>query len=139
MEIKYQTILKNLVLTFILFTFLFGRSLMGIFIFNYRIGELIVGLNLLLTLIIFLELIIKKKFDFLNKTYLILILTVFIYFVTNPTSVFNLYSYRSSSYIWAISLFIIIKNYSTKFEITKNWIYIYQLALIYGYILSAVN
>lgn len=112
---------------------------MGIYIFNFRIGELIVGLNLLLTFLIFVELIINKKFDFLNKTYLILILTVFIYFVINPTSVFKLYSYRSSSYIWAISLFIIVKNYSTKFEITKNWIYIYQFALIYGYILSAVN
>ena len=114
MKLKYKNILKNLILTFLLFTFLFGRSLMGIYIFNFRIGELIVGLNLLLTFLIFVELIINKKFDFLNKTYLILILTVFIYFVINPTSVFKLYSYRSSSYIWAISLFITVKNYSTK-------------------------
>ena len=92
----YKTLAINSILTFLLFTFIFGRSFMGIEIFKYRIGEYLIGGALLL----FLFLLFKKKYiekGFGIEIYYLIVLifsTFSIFLLLNGGSIFNEYTYK---------------------------------------------
>ena len=121
-KIIYKNLFINSLLIFLFLTFIFGRSFMGVTIFNYRIGEYLIGAALLL----FLFCLMKKKYIenvFSKEIYfsIILIFTTFLIFLLlDGGSFFNEYTYKSSLYIWVLS-FIFLGNYL--FNNMKNGIY----------------
>ena len=126
---------------FILFALLFGRSFMGLYIFGYRIGELVMGVALLFTLFLILNRNITYKY-FNSKTtnlYYILIFFAIISAVLSNSSFLNLYTYKSNSYLLAISFFFISFVIFQKTQISNKLISVLQASLIYVYILSTVS
>ena len=82
---------------------LFGRTLNGLQILGYRVGELLIGFALFLSLFIFF----KRKIFIIDKkifyNFLILIGFFLITFYFSNSSFLNTYTYKASSYIWTIS------------------------------------
>ena len=104
---KFVDFYKNLYLIFFTLIVLFGRSLTGIYIFKYRIGELAIGACLVLS--VFFLLFGKKSnkfFYFGDNTYIFLKLIFISFFITaffTESSLTDLNSYKRSSYIWTLS------------------------------------
>tara|TARA_B110000444_G_scaffold257583_1_gene296336 strand:+ start:4116 stop:5486 length:1371 start_codon:yes stop_codon:yes gene_type:complete len=104
---KFVEIYKNLYLILFTLIVLFGRSLTGIYIFNYRLGELAIGACLVLS--VFFLLFAKRSnkfFYFGDSTYIFLKLIFISFFITafvTESSFTDIYSYKRSSYIWTLS------------------------------------
>jgi len=134
-------LLNNIVFLFLLFTFLFGRSFMGLYILNFRIGELLVGVCLISSILFLLN--HKENKLFLSKELLVTQVIIWFSFLLslfiNRGSLFTEYTYKSSSYIWAISAIYLGIIFFKNFQFDKKRIAILQLALVYVYILSTVN
>ena len=104
---------------------LFNRSFVGLYIFGFRLGELLTLVGLLIG-IIFLSLPKKYLRDFYFNdlqfySLKIIVLSYFIIgFLTNANFL-NTYSYKSSSYIWTtFFLFLgIIINFQSKISFEK--------------------
>ena len=93
------------------FYLLFGRPYSGIYISSFRMGELIIGFFLVLNLVIlFLPVkFLKTNVDYDNRIIYIYKLIIFSFFAVlliNNGSLTDLYSYKSSSYIWMIGALI---------------------------------
>jgi len=127
-----KNIYTHLYALFLLMVLLFGRSFTGLYIFGFRIGELAVGACFFLS-IYFLIFMKKdnKLFIFGEKTYYAMKLIVLSFFVTliaTGGSLFRLYTYKSSSYIWTISFLILgsifYSNVSKDFYLIKYFPFI---------------
>ena len=114
-EKKVFSLITNIFLFFIFFAFIFSRSFVGIYIFDFRIGELIVGL----TLIIFIYSLI---FDFQNnrlkvfdKNFRKIFILIFFSFLLNAfysnSNFFSTYTYKSSRHL---DYFAFILNVNSK-------------------------
>lgn len=93
------------------FYLLFGRPYSGIYISSFRVGELIIGFFLILNLVIlFLPVkFLKTNVDYDTRILYIYKLIIFSFFailLINNGSLTDLYSYKSSSYIWMIGALI---------------------------------
>ena len=135
---KYRPFLFNFLFISILIILVNGRSLMGLYLFGFRLAELLTGFSILL----FFLLIYKYNFfrenlgsKFVNSS----LILVFYFFVTNllnSANFLDLYPYKSSVYIWYISFmffgFIVFKN----IEITENYFYIGYLGLFVQFIFN---
>ena len=111
---------------------LFNRSFIGLYIFGFRLGELLTGLGLFIA-IIFLILPKNKLNDFYFNnvqfyTLKLIILSFIVVNFLNNGSFFNTYTYKSSSYIWTtFFLFVgLITNLNSSIELEK----IYKLFLV---------
>ena len=113
---KYKPFVLNSLFISILIVLVNGRSLMGLYLFGFRLAELLTGFSILL----FFLLIYKYKFfrenlgqKFVNS-FLILVFYFFITNLLNSANFLDLYLYKTSVYIWYISFmffgFIIFKN-----------------------------
>ena len=115
----------------ILITLINGRSLMGLYIFGFRLAELLTGFSLVLVIFI----IYKYKYfkeHFGSKfiySYFILVTYFLIFNLFNSVNFLDLYIYKSSVFIWYISFmflgYIVFKN----IEITNNFFYLGYLGL----------
>ncbi len=107
-------ILSYLILGFFTCIFLFVRSFMGMYLFNYRIGELGVLFCLILTgfYILFIH---RKKLlgNSVDLVYLLIIFSFFLILIISNSNIFDTYTFKSSSYIWTIS-FIFVGIYIYK-------------------------
>lgn len=84
---------------------LFGRAFTGIYIGNFRLGEMLIGFCLILFIYIFINL---KYFQMDKKIFynLIVLFLFFLYsFFKSSSSFLDPYTYKSSSYIWTITFF----------------------------------
>ena len=133
---------KVLYLTFFVLLLLFGRSLTGIYILGFRVGELGIGASLLVSLyfLIFAKRD-NKYFYFGDKTFYIMKFIFISFFITlffTGGSLTSLYTYKSSSYIWTVSfLFMgmfVFKNMKHNEAIFKAFPYLLPLT----YILSSL-
>lgn len=130
----------NIAFLFILFTFLFGRSFMGLYIFGFRIGELLIGSCLVASfLAIFNNVNNKKVF---NKRVIYLNYLIWFSFLISlflsKGNFYSIYIFKSSSYIWSISFLYVGVIFFKNFKFTKSKILILNLSLIYVYVLSTV-
>ena len=101
---KILQVTQLLLFIFLVFTMLFNRSFVGLYIFGFRLGEFLTFFGLLIGLAF---LILPKKY--LNDFYFndlqfyslkLIVLSYFLIgFLTNADFL-NTYSYKSSSYIW---------------------------------------
>jgi len=138
---KTSKLLSNFIFFFIVITFLFGRSFMGIYILNFRIGELIVLISVLsYTLLLF-------KISELNSTFntkilftnLLIIFSFLVSAISSNTNFFNPYTFKSSNYIWAVSFIYIGYFFAKNYEHSKTKQVILNFSLVYLYFLSTVN
>jgi hypothetical protein len=132
---------NNAVFSFIVLTFLFGRSFVGIYIFGFRLGELLALLSFLGTTL----LVVKNTelIDFYGKKiiyscYLILF-SFLISFTLSNSIITNTYTFKSSSYLWAISWLFLGYFYFKNFNFKRVHLLILNFSLIYLYVLSTVN
>jgi hypothetical protein len=114
---KLYSSFKFLYFSFFILIILFGRSLTGVYILGFRIGELMIA-SAVLVAIIFLVFIKKDNnyFYFGNKAFYLMKGIVVSFFITvyfTNGSLLNSYTYKSSSYIWSLS-FLFIGMYGFK-------------------------
>jgi len=109
---------------------LFGRSFTGILIFNFRLGEIIIGV--LFCILIFLVFkhhknIIWKEVNltFLPLFFLIIFFVISILFDISEISI---YIFKASSFIWVTTIFF-ISFFLIKFIPHKSWIFIIYLTI----------
>ena len=141
MRVFKNKIFNNAVFTFIVLTFLFGRSFIGIYIFGFRLGELLALLSFLGTTL----LIVKNTelIDFYGKKiifscYLILV-SFLISFTLSNSIITDTYTFKSSSYLWAISWLFFGYFYFKNSNFKRVHLIILNFSLIYLYVLSTVN
>ncbi len=119
-NILLKTAFNNLVFGTLILTLIFTRSFMGFKVFGFRLGELLVGLGLVLTfLLIVLKIFNIFSLNFFPYTYFYLVLVSFIFsLIVNNGSIFSLYTFKSSSYLWMIGYilfsYIFFRNFSFK-------------------------
>tara|TARA_B100001939_G_scaffold337897_1_gene342844 strand:- start:164 stop:1381 length:1218 start_codon:yes stop_codon:yes gene_type:complete len=84
---------------------------MGIYIFNLRIGEIAVGFSLVISFVLIIYFLIVRKDSFIQYKLAInfglIILSFFIVLIISGSQIFDLYTYKSSSYIWTTSIFFL--------------------------------
>ena len=143
MRAKFLTALTNSHLILVSLFIIFGRSFSGIYIFSFRLAELIVGFLVIFSIV--LAVIQQKnirnfdRFHYQFKFFLLL-LTLFLFsFFTNHGKLSDTYSYKSSSYIWTISIiffsFLLLDNSDTK----KYHKYIFSISLPITYFFSTIH
>ena len=107
-RLNKMSILTFLILTFFAGIFLFVRSFMGIYLFNFRIGELGVLFCFLLSgfyvLFLYRKKLIEKK---IGITYLLIIFSFFLVLIISGSSILDTYTYKASSYIWTMSFILV--------------------------------
>lgn len=137
---KYKSFIFNSLFISILVVLVNGRSLMGLYIFGFRLAELLTGFSILLLFLLiyknnFFRKNLSERFIF---SYLLLVIYFFIFNLINSANFLDLYLYKSSVYIWYISFmffgFIIFKN----IEITKNFFYLGYLGLFVQFIFNVI-
>ena len=105
-KLSKSNYLFQLLMLFLILIFVFGRAFIGISIFGFRIGELIVAFSLLLTLGAFIDSQFRKSpIKRLMKIHLGFVITFIIITILTDSSFFESYTYKSSSYIWTIGYF----------------------------------
>jgi len=151
MKYKLLNSSKYAIFLFLLLIIIFSRSFIGVYIFGFRIGELIVGFALLGTIVVLLfyrkELSEVVSKNLLNLHSLLILNFVFLV-VINGASFKDLYIFKSSSYLWNIFYIYFGFYLFKKFKLTKqisnflNYllilifylqaVYFHQLSLLYG-------
>ena len=138
---KLQISFFNISIFIFMFSFLFfGRSLSGIFLFGYRLGEYIVLLGLL---IYFVFLLLYKKIINLDLKHVFSFHTALILFfiissLLRDENLFEPYMYKASLYIWVISFFYFGNIINLKFEDNIKFFYFLNIAVIINYIFTVV-
>lgn len=120
---------------FLIMNILFSRSFVGIYIFGFRIGEIIVAISLILSLfLLFQKKIIVNQFGKkIYLTYLFLILSTLILMIIKYQNIFQFYNFKSSSYIWLTSLLFLNVKF---FKIQKNYLFSINIALLLIYMFT---
>lgn len=120
-------------LFYIILTVFLSRTGSGLYILGFRIGEIVVGVSIVLS-VLFLIVPDEDKFVKNIKFILIILLLSFIFFNFYYQSNFlNLFVYRSSTYIWFI-VFIVVGMKAKKLiipDVSYKYFYIFLLYLFF--------
>ena len=116
-------------LLFIILIFVYGRAFVGISIFGFRIGELIVAFSLVLTLGAFIDSQFRKSsISKMVRTHLGFVITFIMIAILTNSPFFKSYTFQSSSYIWTIGYFylgyIFFKRNKIKISHLNTFIFI---------------
>lgn len=146
---KIVNSIKNLYVHFycliLILTMLFGRTFQGLYILDYRLGEYLVLICLIFTILFYPNNIFQKlKIDFLydKKTFIVskLLFLNFIFIVLFTGGSFtNLYTYKSSSVIWTTAFLFIGSYIISEEKISKKYFNFIPSVLFIVYILSTVH
>ena len=108
---NYLKIVYFLVPLFIFLMFTFVRTFMGIYIFNLRVGEIVVGFSLVVSFVLLIYFLIMRKHSFvqnkLSFNFGLIIASFFVVLIISGGGIFDLYTYKSSSYVWTTSIFFL--------------------------------
>jgi hypothetical protein len=133
---KLNSVLQIFFLTTLLSIMLFNRSFIGIYIFGFRLGELLTGLGLLIAIIFFL---LPKKYlldFFFNNlqfyTLKFIVLSFFLIGIFTDANFTNLYTYKSSSYIW--TTFFLFLGLITNFNSSLKLDQVYKFFLLVPFV-----
>ena len=121
-------------LFYIFITVFLSRTGSGFYIFGFRLGEIVVGVSILLSILIF---IVPDEDKFVKKvkSLLIILLLSFIFFNFYYQADFlNLFIYRSSTYIWFI-VFVVVGMKAKKLVIPEDKYKYFYLFLLYLFFL----
>lgn len=130
-KLTYINISRFIFFLFLFLLLVFGRNFTGIYIFNFRIGELIVGLQVLLTHYFVFRISDKK----LKKLYIAFLMLFYLklYYVIFDLEDFNLF--RFSSILWATSMFAV--GFEFKFN-KKTYLNILIISLFSLYTINYI-
>jgi len=124
--------------------FLLSRTFIGFYVFGFRIGEF----SMLLSLIIFIFSIFQFKSEIFRKNLdlnffiaCFFLLLTFVIFVTFNGSFSNLYSYKSSTYIWSIGYLFLGMIFAefTNFKFRTIYIFLFINLFIYFYSIFGIT
>lgn len=146
LNLKYINHILRVVQIFLFLMLAFVRSFMGINIFNFRLGEILVGFSLLLTfLIIFLLLSKNNIFYEIDKKikffYFLIVVSFFVVTFLSNSDLSRIYTYKASSYIWTMSFIFIgyfFYNYGND-ETEKLLIWLLNPTLYIAYFFQVFN
>ena len=144
---KIVSNLKNLILLFYILGMslfiIFGRSFSGLKISIFRIGELAVGFLIIFS---FVTIALKyknkkyfKKFNFQINTFAFLIVFFLVSLFINNGNLFNLYTYKSSSYVWTISFLFFSYLMLNTSPIKRYDKYLFSILLPIVYFFSTIH
>jgi len=124
-----STYIFQLFMLFLILIFVYSRAFIGLSIFGFRIGELIVAFSLILTLGAFIDSQFRKSpIDRLMKTQMGFVITFIIITILTNSTLFESYTYKSSSYIWTIGYlylgYIFFQHYKLKTSHLNTLIFI---------------
>lgn len=126
----------------LLLTAVFMRSYVGLILFNFRIGEILIGFCLLISIIIFSNTITQKLNINNEKTLIkitrIIVLSFFIVLIANNNFQISLSIIKTSSYIWSLSYIFFGYFFLSKIEV-KFTTLLFGLALFASYFITFVN
>jgi len=135
---KIESKIVNTVFFFLLILLINGRSLLGVYIFGFRIAELLTGLALLLAFFII------PKFNYFKNEYsfgVVLSFYLLIAYFAMQNILYgenfsNLYLYKSSVFIWFISYLFLGHEILKKAKLTKKYFIIGYVGLAIQYIFN---
>ena len=132
-------LINNLLLIIVLSILTFGRPLLGLYIFGYRIAEFFIGgCFIIYLLLIFYRRVIPE----FKKEILLLNLLIIFYFVlvsiTNNYDFTNTYIFRSSSIIWYISFIYLGYLLFSNINVKPTHFYIAYMGLLITYVLNVL-
>jgi len=121
---------------FIVFLMIFGRNFTGIYLFGFRIGELIIGALVFLSFFFIAYALTKKNrvFSFNTKNISLAFVSVVLFFFVslfiNNGNLVNTYSFKTSSYIWTIAIVFLILIFNLEKYLINKYILI-VLPIVY--------
>ena len=119
----------------VLLTGVFTRSFLGLSILGFRLGEIIVGVSFLISIYFLVYGKPKKYFDFKNNKFKYTHKLIILYSLTRILLNFeniSLYNFKSSSYVWTISLIYVgffISTLSKNDKFIKLAIFLFPLTV----------
>ena len=125
---KVSRIIGSLYFVNLALYLLFGRPYSGLYFSSFRLGELLIGFFLVLNLLIlFLPVkYLKTNVNYNDQIiyiYKLIILSFFVVLFLNSGDITNLYSYKSSSYIWMTGA-LVFSSYFVENIFNKKIIFI---------------
>jgi len=140
---NFLKVLNNLYLIFISLFIIFGRSFSGVYVFSYRIAELIIGFLVTFSVVLVIAQRRNAKyfegFQYQIKLYTLLLVLFLFSFFTNSGDFLNTYTFKSSSYIWTIAIlffaYFLLQN-AEKNNFNK---YIFSVSLPITYFFSTIH
>jgi hypothetical protein len=134
--------LKNLFIFNFVLIVLFGRSYTGLIFLDFRLGEIIVGTLIFLSFLILVLFIYNQEiFESVNKLVILFFLILISFLISlfiNNGNIFNLYSLKTSSYIWIISIYFVVHLSKKYFYIDLKLEKLLPYLLFFVYILSTI-
>ena len=130
--------LKTLVITFLFLSIIFTRSFLGIQIWMFRLGELVMAFSaliFLITLIIFKP-IYEEKYKSIFLTSVLILLTFGVTVVFTGSNLFNVYTYKASSYIWSIGFLFLGLTLPKLKTLRRPYSILLQISLLIIYLVA---
>tara|TARA_B100001939_G_scaffold348071_1_gene372403 strand:+ start:211 stop:1521 length:1311 start_codon:yes stop_codon:yes gene_type:complete len=113
-----------------------SRPFVGIYIFRFRLGELLIGASLVMFFfIIYKKNTLPDEFKFVANNLILILFSFLISLFLDDAFSFSDYIFKSSSYIWSIGFILI--GYFYKFNL-KNLTYYLSVSLIILYIFNTI-
>ncbi len=133
-------LISNFLFTLTLLMLVNGRSLLGVSVLGYRLGEYLTGFAAALLIMIVYK--YKSLFKHMDNKLVIAYLCMFVYFLisnlVNNVSFSNLYAYKSSVFLWYMSFlfagFLFFKNY----KISEFYFIFGYIGLLVQYIFNVI-
>lgn len=125
---------------FIFLVFLFARTLTGVNLFGFRIGEYLIAGSMVLLVIYFIFIpLVRKSYYLKNRKLNISIFGLVVFFLITsyliPTEISNIFIFKTSSYIWSIGAFVlaleIVKILNLKVRVFDVYFSLLGLIVIY--------
>ena len=117
---------------------LFGRTYSGLYVSSFRLAELIIGFFLLFNIVVLLtpNRYLRSKLKYENQIiyiYKLIILSFFVILFLNDGSLANVYSFKSSSYIWMVGSLFFSGIFIEKIFIKKTIFVMIIFYLVYQF------
>ena len=136
---KYSLLSKKIfeyIYIFLIFSIVFlGRPFTGIIFFGFRLGEVLVGVGLILFFGIALKFKLFKDLSQIFYTHLTLVILFFAYVLFNGLGQFDTYIFKSSSFIWMIS-YIYLGYFLSKIHNIRNTFLLFSIPLLLIFVFS---
>ena len=126
-----------------IFIFIFlvnGRSFLGIYIYSFRIAELLIGFSIIFIGYTLLKVNFFKKYINLKSISFFWILVIYFLLVNyiNKDALSNLYLYQSSVFIWYVSFLFVGCLIFDNVVITKKYFYFGYFGLLLQFVFNVL-
>ena len=139
LENKILKTIHSFFLFYMFFAFAFSRSFIGVYIYEFRIGEIGIGLCFLLYLLLVFKNFDNLKSKILNFDFRIINIFLIVSFlfiaIATGTNLLAPYTFKASSYIWTFSIFF-LGVYGNKIELSRQLIVLFELILLSIFFIS---